>query len=174
MKKAVVMLSAVVCMAWAAGAQTSLEYSEMNEWLFSYMLNGVTTDNPEYNSIKQEWSNFGDKIYQDIKASLPPVDPSVTAAIKALQTNYQAEREQRAISLGYTSFDDLYNKTSKGTNIPNDAVQDFYVWYKNRGVEVYDGQNALMKTYNDELNSRFRAAFVEAVKKLQENSTSMQ
>jgi hypothetical protein len=176
MKKVVVMLSAVACLTWAAHAQSNTEYEQMNNWLFTYMLNGVTPQNNmhDYDLIKMQWSNFGGEIYNKIKASLPPVDPSITAAIENLSKQYRAEAEQKAISLGYASFDDLYYKTYKGTQIPNDAVQDFYTWYTTRGTQVNKEQTALMKSYNDELNSRFQAAFIDAVKKLQENSSSMQ
>jgi len=176
MKKTILMAGAVVCMAWGTQAQTSTEYQQMNEWLFQYMLNGVTpqSNQHDYSLIKQEWSHFGTDIYTTVKATVPPVDPSITAAIEVLYAGYRADANSKAVALGYASFDDLYYVTKKGSEIPNDAVAGFYEWYKTRGGEVNAEQTALMKAYNDELTSRFQAAFIDAVKKLQENSASMQ
>jgi hypothetical protein len=176
MKKVMVTISMAVCLLTTVHAQSSSEYEAMNEWLFGYMLNGVTpqSDMNKYDEIKQEWSQFGDEIYDKIKASLPPIDPSITAAINKLYADFDAEVEQKAIALGYASFDDLYMKTYKGEQIPNDEVKAFYEWRSQKYDEIHNQKTELTKAYDDELSNRFHAAFIDAVKKLQQNSASMQ
>lgn len=176
MKKTVIMTGIALCMLTTVRAQSGSEYETMNMWLFGYMLNGVTpqSDMRKYDEIKQEWSQFGDNIYDNVKASLPPIDPSITATLDKRHADFSIEVEQKVIELGYASLDDLYMQTNKGEVIPNEDVRAFYTWKKQREEEMYNDSKALTKAYDDELSNRFHAAFIDAVKKLQENSASMQ
>lgn len=177
MLKYVILISLVVIGSRVGISATgSEEYEEMNQWLFEYILNGVTpqTNNEEYGHLKDEWYQYGENIYDKIKSSLPPIDPSITAEIAQLRNDMYAQRETDAVSLGYASYDELLLDAKKGEEPPNEEVAAFFEKYRLEYESLNDKIKMLTKDYDDELQRRFENAFIDAVKKLKENSESMQ
>lgn len=153
-------------------AGSTADYREMNEWLFGYMLNGVTSSDPQYGQIKQQWSSFGNELSARIKADFT-IDPTITEAVNKLRTDFNAKVEADVKALGFESYNVLYGKLKYQEITKTPEIEAFLLEFDRARKEMELSQQALTQAYNDEFKRRFEAAFVDAVKKLQENSASM-
>lgn len=173
--KLVVVSCALAGFAIAAQAQYagSAEFVEMEKWLFSSYTNGLNEkdNNTQYYIQKEAYYAFIDGIREKIKQELP-VDPQLQKqvdAIKAAGSEAEAKKLQEfGVTTGWELFESLRSKYGDDKGAIYESEE--YRSYSSIGEQTNVSVNNAMKAYNDEIQSRFEAAFIQAVKKYQENA----
>jgi len=151
MKKIILAAVAVASMAGFAMAQSS-DYNELFTWLIAYNNNDKAA---AYAAL--------DGISADIKNQFP-IDPAIQAAVQEASAKTQQALEQLAASLGYTNYKKMFENPSQATQ---DAIKQINDTYSNADAVKK------MNDYYAELNLRYQAAAVEAIKRIKENAKAM-
>jgi hypothetical protein len=152
MKKVILAAIAVASMAGFAMAQSS-DYNDLLTWLIAYNNNDKAA---AYASLEG--------ISADIKNQFP-IDPALQAAVNAVSTKQQADIEALATRLGYTNFKKMYeNQNDKAAQ---EEIKKIQAAYSNSPAVIN------MNAYYAELNTRYQAAAVEAIKRIKENAKAM-
>jgi hypothetical protein len=175
MKKVVGIMAAALC---CAGVVWSNEYQEMEAWLFDSYANGLNeNDNTkEYYNSKDAFYAFVGAIKDKIKQEYP-VDPQLTKQINDLTASYEAARKAKLLEFGIndeTGYMEYYGKVKNNCTSWEEMLKDpLLSQLENLETEFHTSTANVMKAYNDEFQRRYEAAFIEAVKKFQENGTTM-
>jgi hypothetical protein len=172
--------SALAVFFLSAQAQASkpglTEYQQMNQWLFQSYTHGLNEyDNTtEYYQQKDAFYAFIDGIRAKIKEEMP-VDPQLQKQVDDIKVLYDAARAKKLQEMGLTNESQLFSYLS--SKYPNDKEK----MYASEEWLAYNGLNEqmntaianAMKAHDAEFQKRFEAAFIEAVKKFQENGAAM-
>ena len=152
------------------------DYIEMQNWLFKSYTHGLNEyDNPqEYYQQKDAFYAFMDAVKTRVQQEYP-VDPQLTEQIANLKAATEVEKAKKLQELGVSSEGALHEKLMQKYGGDKDAVYSSpeYKSYLEISKDLEQTIGNLMKTYNEEFQQRYEAAFIEAVKKFQENGTTM-
>jgi myosin-crossreactive antigen len=157
MKRIIATLVAVVCLAGVSIAQQS-DYSTMLDWLIQYKQDKAAA----YEVVEQ----MRTKIQLEF-----PMDPKVQEAVTAAQQKRAAAEQAVAIRLGFANYQALYGDIKynaakyEGSAVSKELNQI--------AQEQITTQQNLTNAYNTEFRTRFEAACVEAIKRIQENANAM-
>jgi hypothetical protein len=166
------MSAALVC----AGIAWSSDYQEMQNWLFDSYTHGMNEyDNPtEYYQQKDAFYAFMGTIKTKVQQEYP-VDPQLTKQIADLKAATAAKEAAKLSELGASSASVLVEKLIQkyGGDKAVAYASPEYKSYAAIGQDMNETINNLMSAYNAEFQRRYEAAFIEAVKKFQENGTTM-
>jgi hypothetical protein len=152
MKKIILAALAVACMSGLSMAQSS-DYNDLLTWLIAYNNNDKAA---AYASLEG--------ISKDIQQQFP-IDPALQAAVNAASTKQLADLQALATKLGYTDYKKMYeNQNDKAAQ---DAIKKIGDEYTSTPAVIN------MNAYYAELNTRYQAAAVEAIKRIKENAKAM-
>ena len=172
-KKIVGIMAAALC---CAGVAWSNEYQDMENWLFKAYANGLNEkDNTvEYYNQKDAFYAFVGTIKTKIQQEYP-VDPQLTKQIADLKAATAAKEAAKLSELGASSASVLVEKLIQkyGGDKAVAYASPEYLSYAAIGQDMNQTINNLMAAYNAEFQRRYEAAFIEAVKKFQENGSTM-
>jgi hypothetical protein len=173
MKKIVGIMAAALC---CAGVAWSSDYQEMQNWLFESYVNGLNEyDNTvEYYQQKEAFYAFMGTVKAKVQQEYP-VDPQLTQQVADLKAASELEKVKKLQELGVSSEQALFEKLRQKYGENKDAIYSSpeYLSFLAINQELNQTTANLMKAYNDEFQKRYEAAFVEAVKKFQENGATM-
>jgi hypothetical protein len=150
--KKTILAAIVACMVGLSMAQSS-DYNELLTWLIAYN-----------NNDKQAAYASLEGISTDIKNQFP-MDPALQAAVNAASVKQQADIEALAAKLGYTNFKKMYE--NQNDKVAQDAIKKIGEEYSSTPAVIS------MNAYYAELNNRYQAAAVEAIKRIKENAKAM-
>ncbi len=168
-------MAAALC---CAGVAWSSEYQDMENWLFNSFANGLNEkDNTvEYYNQKDAFYAFTNTIRIKIQQEYP-VDPQLTKQVSDLKAAYEAARAAKLLEYGIkdeAGYIEYYGKVKYNCHSWEEMLKDpLLSQLENLQTEFQTSTTNVMKAYNDEFQKRYEAAFVEAVKKFQENGVTM-
>ena len=157
---------------------SSSDYQEMQMWLFESYTHGMNEhDNPvEYYQQKDAFYEFMDAVHTRVQQEYP-VDPQLTKQVDDLKAEYEAARKAKLLEFGIAdeaAYDEYYMNLKHSSKDPESMASDPLMSELNAlHTELQNSIENVMKEYNDNFRKRYEAAFVEAVRKFQENGASM-
>jgi hypothetical protein len=184
MKK--VLLAAVITAGLCGSlfAKSTSELGDLSTWLQKYYCQQynvpyLTPDDPRYAEAKSKgdgmfsmpvsaWTlqtEMWNKIQQEY-----PMPADLQAAVKALEDQKNAQFQALAQKYGYASIDEL-SKNIKSD--PKLNIADIERQINEIRNQCGAANAALTAAYREEFSSRWQAAVIEAIKRIQENAQAM-
>jgi hypothetical protein len=170
--------SAVMAALLCGGVAWSSDYQEMQNWLFESYVHGMNEkENPiEYYQQKNAFYAFMGTIEAKVKQEYP-VDPQLTKQVNDLKAAYEAARTAKLLEFGIkdqAGYDAYYTNLKYNSKDGTEMAKDPLMSQLNAlYTELQTSTQNVMQAYNDEFRKRYEAAFIEAVKKFQENGATM-
>jgi hypothetical protein len=182
MKKMILSAIATISFASISSAQFSEEMNQLSQWLGKYYceqnnVEYIRTDDPRYGELKAKGEGMFalppltlvSDMYKKIKQEFP-MDPSLQAAVTAIENQKAASFLAVAQKYGYSSWTELWSSVKDDPRLKNAKIPEEQ---QRIDAEFSTAYSSATGAYYTEFYKRYETAVIEAIKRIQENAKAM-